>query len=78
MVKNGEPLEPDRKYIIATSDLEISEILDYFVVPLEKAQFEMPTILPEVLEQYIQAHSPIAAPKDGRLAAHLFCKTGSV
>jgi len=72
ILKDGQPLEPERTYIVATSDLEISDILDYFVVPLEKAQFEMPTILPEVLEQYIQAHSPVPAPQDGRLAAHLF------
>ena len=72
VMMNGKLIEEEKTYIVATSDLEISEYLDYFVVPPEETEYEVPTILPEVLEQYLRLHSPMPAPKSGRIAAHLF------
>lgn len=72
VMMNGKPIDEDGTYIVATSDLEISEYLDYCVIPPEEAEYEVPTILPEVLEDYLRRHSPMPAPKPGRIAAHLF------
>lgn len=69
---DGSPLDPDQEYIVATSDLEISDILDYLPVPDEKLEMEVPIILPEVVEEYIQRHSPLALPTYGRISPELF------
>lgn len=71
ILMNGEPLDPQRAYVIATSDLEISEMLDYCVIPYSETQFEMPTILAEVLEDYFRQQSPCSPPGTGRIASHL-------
>lgn len=50
---------PEERLLVVTSDLEISDILNYLYIPDEKVNYELPTILPEVLEDYIRARSPI-------------------
>jgi hypothetical protein len=64
---NGNPLEKERKYIAATTDLELSNIAGYLVVPDEEVEYEVPTIMPEVLEDYIKKNSPLPKPLGGRM-----------
>lgn len=63
----NQPLDKERKYIVATTDMEVSDVHKYLVVPDELMEYEVPTIMPEVLEEYISKNSPISLPKSGRL-----------
>lgn len=65
---DGQPIEPERHYKVAACDWELSEYGGY-VDPQWKLQlhFEMPTILRDVLEAYIPAHSPLRV-EMGRLS----------
>jgi hypothetical protein len=63
----GKPLEKELRYIVAATDMEFAEFIQYLVLPFEQAEFEVPTIMPEVLEDYIVQHSPIRAPRTGRV-----------
>lgn len=58
---NDEPLQSDRTYRVAATDLEFSDIIGYLVVPDELVAYEVPIIVPEMLEDYIARHSPIGA-----------------
>ena len=64
---NGKPLERERKYIVAATDFELSDLAGYLVIPDEQVEYEVPTIMPEVLEEYIAKRSPLQRPKDGRV-----------
>ena len=64
---NGKPLEKDQKYIAAATDFELSDLAGYLVIPDEEVEYEVPTIMPEVLEAYIMKHSPLQRPEDGRI-----------
>jgi 5'-nucleotidase len=55
----AEPLQPDRTYLVAGTDLEFSQLIDYLVVPDELIAYEVPTIVPEILEHYLAQHTPI-------------------
>jgi 2',3'-cyclic-nucleotide 2'-phosphodiesterase (5'-nucleotidase family) len=63
----GEPLQKDRSYIVATTDFELSDLAGYLVIPDEQVEYEVPTIMPEVLEAYIMKYSPIQKPQGGRV-----------
>jgi 2',3'-cyclic-nucleotide 2'-phosphodiesterase (5'-nucleotidase family) len=56
---NGEPLQPDRPYRVAGTDLEFSALIGYLVVPDESITYEVPIIVPEMLEGYVARHTPI-------------------
>jgi 5'-nucleotidase len=60
---DGKPLDPDQKYLVAASDMEFSDIVGYLVIPDEQIEYEIPTIMPEVLQDYITRHSPLPVPK---------------
>ncbi len=64
---NGKPLEKERKYIAAATDVELSEFTGYLVIPDEEVEYEVPTIMPEVLEAYISKNSPLPKPRAGRI-----------
>jgi 5'-nucleotidase len=61
------PIQEDRKYIVATSDLELSDIMNYLFIPDDRVEYEVPTILPKVVEDYIRRHSPINEIQMGRI-----------
>ncbi len=63
----GKPLEKERKYVVATTDFELSDLAGYLVIPDEQVDYEAPTIMPEVLENYISRHSPLGRPKGYRI-----------
>jgi len=67
IVIGNSPIQDDRKYLIATSDLELSDIMNYLFVPDDQVEYEVPTILPEVVEDYIKRHSPISEITMGRV-----------
>jgi 2',3'-cyclic-nucleotide 2'-phosphodiesterase (5'-nucleotidase family) len=62
-----EPLHKDGKYIVAATDLEFYDFINYLPLPDDQVQLEVPTIIPEVLEDYVIRHSPIKVPKNGRV-----------
>lgn len=63
----GKPLEKDRTYVVASTDMELSDWVNYLVIPDEQVRYEVPTIMPEVLEDYIARHSPVPALASGRI-----------
>lgn len=63
----GEPLMDEKTYPVATTDLEISTILNYLPIPDSKAQYEVPIVLPEIIEAYIRKFSPIREVEMGRI-----------
>jgi hypothetical protein len=65
-------LDKNQTYIIAATDMEFADYIDYLVIPFEQIQFEVPTIMPEVLEEYIGRHSPIQRPKAGRVTVKTY------
>jgi hypothetical protein len=64
---NGQPLESEQIYTVAATDMEFSDLIDYLVIPDEQIEFEVPTIMPEVLEDYIRKYSPVREPRAKRL-----------
>jgi 5'-nucleotidase len=58
---NREALQPDQLYRVAASDMELSDFIGYLTLPHESVSYELPTIVPEVLEDYLARHSPIGA-----------------
>ena len=64
---NGEPLHPNRMYRVAHTDVEISDFMGYLALDAgQETQYEVPTILREVMEDYIRQHSPVPLPHAGR------------
>jgi 2',3'-cyclic-nucleotide 2'-phosphodiesterase (5'-nucleotidase family) len=63
----NEPLVEDQTYLVASTDMEFSELTNYLVIPDEQVEYEVPTIMPEVLEDYIRQHSPVRAPEGNRI-----------
>jgi hypothetical protein len=55
------------KLTILHTNTEFSELIDYLVIPDEQIEFEVPTIMPEVLEDYITKYSPIRQSQGERL-----------
>lgn len=64
-----EPLQADRRYVVAATDLEFYDFMGYLVIPADQIRFEVPTIMPEVLEDYIAQRSPLGAPSADRIMA---------
>ncbi len=62
-----EPIQPDRTYLVASTDMEFADFVDYLPLPMSQFEFEVPTIMPEVLEDYIVRHSPIGKPQGARI-----------
>lgn len=62
-----EPLLIDKKYVVAATDMEFSEFIGYLIIPDEQIEYEVPTIMPEVLEDYIRQNSPLPIPKINRI-----------
>jgi len=61
---HGDPLERDRLYWLAHTDAEPFQ--DIEILPLEAGQSreaERPTIVREVVEDYLRAHSPVPVPR---------------
>lgn len=65
----NEPLQKDRYYVVAGTDLEFYDFIGYLPLPEDQIQYEVPIIIPEVLEDYIARHSPVPAPKLGRIGS---------
>jgi len=64
---NGLPIEAERFYRVAHSDAEWIREHGY-LVPSETEHFEgeVPTIVNEVLADYLRIHSPLSLPTTGR------------
>jgi 5'-nucleotidase len=65
----GEPLREDETYQVAATDFEFSEQINYLIMPDEQVEYEIPTIMPEVLEDYIRQNSPVQLPASNRITA---------
>jgi 2',3'-cyclic-nucleotide 2'-phosphodiesterase (5'-nucleotidase family) len=64
---NGVLLDPKQKYFVVGTDTEFSDGVDYLVLPDEFVQFEIPTIIPEVLQDYLSRLSPLKHIKKDRI-----------
>ncbi len=62
-----QPLQLDRIYLVAATDMELSDYINYLGIPDDQVDYEVPTIVPEVLHDYIAAHSPLQLPLDHRV-----------
>jgi 2',3'-cyclic-nucleotide 2'-phosphodiesterase (5'-nucleotidase family) len=57
----GERLQPGRTYVVATTDLELSqEVVGYLDIPESDYDLEVPVIVPEILAEYIARNSPLS------------------
>jgi 5'-nucleotidase len=65
-----EPLQPDQTYLVAATDMEFADFINYLPLPMTQFEFEVPTIMPEVLEDYISRHSPLEKPVEARIATY--------
>ena len=64
---NGEPIKPDKPYHLAHTDAEVSTETGYLILEeRQNTEYEVPTILPEVIRDYLRAHSPVPKPEGGR------------
>jgi 2',3'-cyclic-nucleotide 2'-phosphodiesterase (5'-nucleotidase family) len=63
-----EPLQLHHKYVVAATDLELYyDFINYLLIPQEQIELELPTIVPEVLEDYFAGHSPLSIPIEDRI-----------
>jgi 2',3'-cyclic-nucleotide 2'-phosphodiesterase (5'-nucleotidase family) len=63
----GEPVDPDRLYLVAGTDWELEPYGGYADPAWElRPRYDLPTILREALEQYLATHRPVAV-EFGRL-----------
>jgi 2',3'-cyclic-nucleotide 2'-phosphodiesterase (5'-nucleotidase family) len=63
----GEPLDLERVYRVAHTDAEIIPEFGYLLLGEgQEPRYEVPTILREAMEAYIQGHSPVPPPESGR------------
>ena len=67
----NEPLIEDKKYLVASTDMEFAEFINYLIIPDEQIEYEIPTIMPEVLEDYIRYNSPLSPSKERRIASKI-------
>jgi 5'-nucleotidase len=67
---DGEPLDGNRQYRLAHTDAEVkTSTFPAGILELEPGQIlqvEVPTILPEVISDYLRAYSPVPDPAGGR------------
>lgn len=54
-----EALLKDKVYTVAATDMEFSEFIGYLVLPDDQVEYEVPTVVPEVLQEHITRNSPI-------------------
>ncbi len=64
---DGRRLEPEAEYVVASSDLEFSSLVGYLPLGFDEVEYEVPIILPEVVEEYLSRRVPLPAPARGRL-----------
>jgi hypothetical protein len=63
-----EPLQLRHKYVVAATDLELYyDFINYLLIPQEQMEFELPTVMPEVMEDYFARHSLLSAPTEDRI-----------
>jgi 5'-nucleotidase len=63
----GQLLDPNRLYRLAHTDAETMSELGYLVLDQGQMTYhEVPTILREVIEEYLRRHSPVPRPARGR------------
>lgn len=67
IMMNGRNIQPFDEFIVAASDLEFSEILGYLPIADEEIEYEVPTILPEVVEAYLKKHTPLMPGTEKRI-----------
>jgi len=56
---DSRKIDPDEIITAVVSDYEISEILDYLPMADKEVEYDIPTILPDVLEEYLRRHTPL-------------------
>lgn len=64
---NGRTIQPDEELVVAASDMEFSEVLGYLPIDDEEIEYEVPTILPEVVEAYLKKHTPLRSETNNRI-----------
>jgi 5'-nucleotidase len=55
----AEPLQLERVYRVASTDMELSDYIGYLNLPDDQIEYELPTIMPEVLQDYIETKPSI-------------------
>lgn len=67
---DDKALVADRKYVVAGTDLEFWDAPGYpryLALPESQIDLQVPTIVPEIMEEYIARHSPLDPPTLGRV-----------
>jgi 2',3'-cyclic-nucleotide 2'-phosphodiesterase (5'-nucleotidase family) len=63
-------LNPNGNYVVAGTDLEFWDAPGYpgyLALPEHQIDLDVPTIIPEIMEDYLTQHSPLTAPTLGRI-----------
>jgi 2',3'-cyclic-nucleotide 2'-phosphodiesterase (5'-nucleotidase family) len=55
----SERLQETQIYNVAATDMEFSEFIGYLLIPDEQVEYEVPIVVPEVLQEYITRNSPV-------------------
>jgi len=66
----GRLLNPNEKYLVVGTDLEFWNAPGYpgyLALPENQINLDVPTIIPEIMEDYLAQHSPLNAPTLGRI-----------
>lgn len=67
---NDEQIIPDKWYRMAHTDAEVSAETGYLQLEAgQEPKYEVPTVLPEVIENYLKDFSPLPKPQGGRWIA---------
>ncbi len=67
----GKPLEKDRLYRLAHTDAETAPQVGYLkITEKQNIAQEMPTIVREVIADYVKKHEPLSRPKQDRWVKH--------
>ena len=67
VIVQGQPLNPNRLYRLAHTDAEMIPEVGYLLLDERQAtEHEVPTIVREVIEDYVRRHSPLPQPVPGR------------
>lgn len=65
-----KPLQEARPYTVAATDMEFSEFIGYLRLPDDQVEYEVPIVVPEVLQEHITRNSPIRQIPGNRIIIH--------
>ncbi len=63
----AEPLSPARRYSVAASDIEFSQLFGYLSLAHSEATYEVPTVLREAVQEHLASREEVRVAVGGRI-----------